>query len=105
MATVGVYSFEVKVVSRNHHVYKVTSWSKARDREEVKVGLETSQSSKKVDPNACAMRAKEKYFNGQKTVGNIPIEISRHVYYFIKTDGDFVNGKVISTKFRPSPTS
>ena len=66
MAAVGVYSFEIKVVSRSHHVCKETCWIKARDREEVKVGLEASQSSKKVDPNACVMRAKEKYFNGQK---------------------------------------
>ena len=35
----------------------------------------------------------------------IPREISRHVYFFIKTEGDFVNGSVISTKYRPSPVS
>ena len=49
--------------------YKETSWSKARDGEEVKVELETSQSSKTVDPYACATRAKEEYFKGWKTVG------------------------------------
>ena len=42
-------------------------------------------------------------FNSWKTVGHIPREISRHVYYFIKTEGGFVNGSVISTKYRPSP--
>ena len=36
-------------------------------------------------------------------MGHIPREISRHVYYFIETEGGFVNGSVISTKCRPSP--
>ena len=36
-------------------------------------------------------------------MGHIPREISRHVYYFIKTKGGSVNGSVISTKYRPLP--
>ena len=35
---------------------------------------------------------------------HIPREISRHVYYFIKAEGGFANGSVISTKYRPLPT-
>ena len=35
-------------------------------------------------------------------MAHIPREISRRVYYFIKT-GCFVNGSYISTKYRPSP--
>ena len=35
-------------------------------------------------------------------MGHIPREIYRHVYYFIKTEGGFVNGSVISTKYCPS---
>ena len=34
---------------------------------------------------------------------HIPREISPHVYYFINTEGGFVNGSGISTKYRPSP--
>ena len=46
----------------------------------------------------------EKYiFYSWKTVGHIPREISRHVYYFIKREDGFINGSVISTKYRPSP--
>ena len=33
--------------------------------------------------------------------GHIPREISGYVYHFIKTEGGFVNGSVISTKFHP----
>ena len=64
MATVGVYSFEAKIASCVYHVYNENSWSKARDGEEVKDDLETRQSSEKVDPYACAIHAKEKYFKG-----------------------------------------
>ena len=55
------------------------------------------------DQYECAIRAKDKFFDGWKTVGHIPREISRHVYYFIKTEGGSVTGTVISTKHRPSP--
>ena len=55
------------------------------------------------DPYACAIRAKEEYFKGWKTAGQIPREISRHVYYFIKTEVGSANETVISTKLRPSP--
>ena len=57
-----------------------------------------SQSSKNVDPYACAIRAKEEYLNRWKTVGHIPREISRH-FYFIKRKGGFVNGTMISSNF------
>ena len=77
MATAGVYTFEDKIDSRGYHVYKETFWGKARDSKEVNVELETSQSSKKVDPYACATRAKEEYFKEWKTVGRIQREISR----------------------------
>ena len=32
-------------------------------------------------------------------MGHIPRESSGHVYYFIKTEGGFVNGSVIATKY------
>ena len=66
MATVVVYSFEAKIASRGYHAYKKTSWSKAKDREEVKVELEleTVQSSRKIDRYAFTIHAKEEYFKG-----------------------------------------
>ena len=105
MTTVGVYPFEAKIASRGYHDYKETSWSKARDGEEVKVELETSQSSKKVGPYACVICTKEGYFRGWKIVGHIPREISIYIYYNIKTEGGFLNEAVISTKYLPSPVA
>ena len=98
-----MYSFKAKIASRGYHVFKETSWRNAKEGDEVKVELETNKSSNKIDPYACAIRAKEEYFKGWKTVGRIPREISRHVYFFIKSEGGSVNGTLISTKYRTSP--
>lgn len=49
MIAVGVYTFEAKIASRGHHVYKETSWSKAPGEEEVNIEIKTSQSSKNID--------------------------------------------------------
>ena len=69
----------------------------------LKLSSKLTKVKKKFDPYACAIRAKEEYFKGWKTVGHIPREISRHVYFFIKSEGGSVNGTVISTKYRTSP--
>ena len=98
-----MYSFKAKIASRGYHVFKETSWSVAKEGDEAKVELETNKISNKIDPYACAIRAKEEYFKVWKTVGHIPRGISRHVYFFIKSEGGSVNGIVISTKYRTSP--
>ena len=98
-----MYSFKAKIASRGYHVFKETSWSNAKEGDEVKVELETNKSSKKIDPYACAIRAEEEYFKGWKTVGHIPREISRHVYFFYKIRGRFCQWDIISTKYRTSP--
>ena len=69
----------------------------------LKLRSKLTKVKKKIDPYACAIRAKEEYFKGWKTVGHIPREISRHVYFFIKSEGGSANGTVISTKYRTSP--
>ena len=69
----------------------------------LKLSSKLTKVKKKIDPYACAIRAKEEYFKGWKTVGHIPREISRHVYFFIKSEGGSFNGTVISTKYRTSP--
>ena len=74
-----------------------------KEGDSVGVDLKINKLSKNVDPYGCAIRAKNQFSNSWKTVRHIPREISRHVYYFIKTKGGFVNGSVISTKYRPSP--
>ena len=40
-----------------------------------------------------------------KTVGHIPREISRYVYFFIKEEGGRVYGKLKSLKYKPPITA
>ena len=96
-------SFNAKVTSRGYHVFKETTWNNVKEGDSVKVDLENNKLSKNVDPYACGICAKNQFHNSWKTVEHIPIESSRHVCYFIKTEGGFANGSVISTKHRPSP--
>ena len=50
----NIYSFKAKIASRGYHVFKETSWSNAKEGDEVKVELETNKSSNKIDPYVCA---------------------------------------------------
>ena len=43
------------------------------------------------------------YFTGWKTVGHIPSQILRYVYFFIKQERDRVYGKLKSLKYKTSP--
>ena len=97
------YSFTATVASRGYHVYKNTSWTNAKVGEKVTVEMETKKSSLEVDPYACAIKIKNRFFDSLITVGHIPREISWHVHFFIKTEGGKVIGHVKSLTYRPSP--
>ena len=86
------YSFKAKIASRGYHVFKETTWNNVKEGDSVRVDVETNKLSKNVDPYACAIRAKNQFFNSWKTVGHIQRNFSPcFVYYFIKTQGGFVN--------------
>ena len=97
-----VYSFTATVPSRGYHVYKNTSWTNPKVGEKVTVKVETKKSSLEVDPYACAIKIKNRFFNSLITVGYIPRE-TPHVHFFIKTEGGKVIGHVKSLTYRPSP--
>ena len=97
-----MFYFKAIIASRGYHVYKETSWSNAKINEEVKVELETN-TTLSTDPYACAIKTKNPYFNDWKTVGHIPREISRYVYFFIKEENGNVSGTLKSLKYKPSP--
>ena len=61
------------------------------------------KSSPEVNPYACAIKIKNRFFDSLITVGHIPREISRHVHFFIKTEDGKVIGHVKSLTYRPSP--
>ena len=43
-----------------------------QSKQKVKIEIETNQSSIAIDPYSCAVKAKEKYFDGWKTIGHVP---------------------------------
>ena len=96
-------NFQATIASRGYHVYKETTWSNAKVNEKVKIEIETNQSSIAIDPYVCAVKTKEKYFDGWKTVGHVPREISRYIYFFIKKENGKITGNVKSLNYKPSP--
>ena len=84
MAKTTTYSIKAKIASRGYHVYKNTKQVNAKEGDEVQAEIETNEDSVKVNPYIYAIRVKGNYFDVTKTVGHIPREISRHVYFFIK---------------------
>ena len=89
-----MFTFDAKIASRGYHVYKNTTWTNAAVGEMVMVEVETNNQSKLIDPYACAIKRKNRYFAAWETVGHIPREISRHVYFFLTQMGGTVTGTV-----------
>ena len=99
----STYNFQATIASRGYHVYKETAWSNAKVNEKVKIEIETNQSSIAIDPYTCAVKAKDKYVDGWKTVGDVPREISRYIYFSIKKENGKITGNVKSLNYKPSP--
>ena len=99
-----MFYFKAIIASRGYHVHKETSWSNAKINEEVKEELETNTTSLSADPYACAIKTKNPYFNDWKTVGHIPREISRYVYFFHQRRKweRFWNSKVLKIQAIPN---
>ena len=90
----SLFDFQATIASRGYHVCKETTWSNAKVSEKVETETKANQSSIAMDPYACAVKAKEKYFDGWKTVGQTPREISRYIYLFIKKENRKITGNV-----------
>ena len=71
--------------------------------EKVKIEIETNQSSIAIDLYAWVVKGKEKYFDGWKSVGHVPREISRNIYIFIKKENGKMTGNVKLLNYKPSP--
>ena len=97
------HSFTATVASRGYHVYKNTSWTNTKAGEKVAFEMETKKISLEVDPYACAIKIKNRSFDSLITVGHIPREISRHVDFFIKTEGGEVVGHAKSLTYSRCP--
>ena len=99
----STYNFQATIASCGYHVYKETTWSNAKVTKRVKIEIEANQCSIAIDPYACAVKAKEKYFDGWKTVRHVPRETSWYVYFFIKKENGKITGNVKLLNYKPSP--
>ena len=84
-------------------MYKNTTWTNAYAGQRVAVFIETNRNSIEKDPYSCAIKKKNPNFSVWDTVGHIPREISRHVFYFISAEKGSIAGTVMSTDYRNSP--
>ena len=69
----------------------------------LKLKWKPNQTSIAADPYACAVKAKDKYFDGWETVVYVPREISQYTYFFIKKENGKITGNIISLNYKPSP--
>lgn len=97
------YKFQSKIASCGYHIYKNVIWDNVKPGDKVTVEIESNNVSKRIDPYCCAVKAMAGNPIQLRTVGHIPREISRHVYFFLKEENGKVDGLVYSTKYRPSP--
>ena len=80
------YAFQAKVASRGYHVFKNTSWENTTSGDKVKIQVEENKLSRSIDPYCCAVKVRDgseqkRMITRMITVGHIPREIFRYVYY------------------------
>ena len=94
------------VASRGYHFYNQTNWA-TEDQypgRQVFITHETCPTSRLCDPYSCAVQIRYEgtYRDRLDTVGHIPRETSRFVFYFIEM-GCIVEGIVADISHRRSP--
>ena len=76
--------------------------SNANQGDFVTVEIETNKVSKKIDSYCCSVKAMVGIPPRLKTVGHVPREISRHIFFFVKEENGKVDGFVYSTQYQAS---
>ena len=100
--SVTMHSFSAEVGSRGYHVYCETSWRNIHLHQHVVVLKEVNNISIDIDPYCCRITIKRVDRIGPVTVGHVPREFSRFIFYFIEEGGSVI-GKVANTTPRNSP--
>ena len=94
------FSFQIKVASREFHIYKNTTREDVKICQEISVQLETNAGSTKIDPYCCAIKpwSLENWRQSVIYQGRF-----QGIYFYIKEEGGRIDGSVLSTRYRPSP--
>ena len=93
------FNFKATIAQGGYHLYIEIAWSGANVNDKFKIEIETNQSSFAIDLYACAIKAKQKYFDGWKAVGQVPREILGYIYFFIKKEGGKISGNMKSFNY------
>ena len=99
-----MYSFSAEVGSRGYHVYRNTSWNQICVNKAVVVYKEKNIVSIQIDPYCCAITITLVGKIDPVTVGHIPREIFRFVYFHLHEQGA-ISGTVVDTEPQISPIS
>ena len=97
-----MYSFDSKIASRGYHMHRKSTWENAKSGDKVKMEIETNKSSKSIDPYACTIKIKHKFFDTWLTAAHNPRAISCHCYFFLKESSN-ITGHFIYTNCKVSP--
>ena len=74
------------------YVYESVYWENVKAAEKVTIEIKTNKDSIKIDPYYSVVKAMLGNPLKVATVGHIPQEISRDVYFFLKEEGGKVKG-------------
>ena len=88
--------------SRGWHVYQKQTWKNPKKDEALSFKKETDPVALRFDPFSVAFTRKSIEYLTSLTVGHIPLEISRFVYFFLERGGK-VEAKIYRTKCEESP--
>ena len=91
------YSFQANIAACGYHVYKSLEWSNTKQGDFGTLEIEADKKLKKIDPYCCAIKTMVDISPRLKTVGHMPREISRHIFFFLKKENGKVDGFVYLT--------
>ena len=77
-------------------------WSRAKQGDFVTVETEIDKKSRQIDA-CCPIKTMVDITPRLKTVGHVPRDFSRHIFFFLKEKNGKIDGIVYSTQYQPSP--
>ena len=95
-------SFTTLVGLRDWHVYQKSTWKNPRKDEALSFKKEIDPVALKFDTFSIAFTRKSIEYLAPLTVGHLPLEISRFVYFFLERGGK-MEAKVYQTKCEEFP--
>ena len=94
-------SFTKAIASSGYHVYRITTWRRVEVGQKIIFAYETREEALNIDQYSIAVQIFPQDRIAPVTVGHIPMELSRFVYYFMQRGGG-LSGRILSTRYKRS---